>query len=241
MDHPDAGGHFDQPDDRADGWQQAPHHHDDEVEEGDELGDVDDDEDFERRVARRRPGSDVEELLRDVLDILDEARPVALSTAVKVDRDELWDLVEQALERLPEELRSARWLLKERDEFLMRTRREADEILAAARGQAERMVQRSEVMRSAEATARRTVDDSRAEAARIRNECDDYCDTRLAQLEAVLERTLNVVAAGREKLRPAVDGRAAASNGAERDEAAQVPHDGEAAHVDVRMFDQDRL
>lgn len=199
---------------------------------------LDDEEDFERRVARRRPGAPVEEILREVLDILDQARPAALSTAVKIDRDELEDLLEEALERLPEELRSARWLVKERNEFLARTQREADEILAAARGQSERMVQRSEVMRSAEAAARRVIDESRAEAARIRNECDDYCDQRLAQLEAVLERTLGVVGAGREKLRPRLDGEAPEEPDASDD--AELNGEG-AARVEVKMFDQDRL
>jgi cell division septum initiation protein DivIVA len=202
-----------------------------------DIDELDDEEDFERRVARRRPGADVEEILREVLDILDQARPAALSTAVKIDRDELEDLLEDALERLPEELRSARWLVKERDEFLARTQREADEILAAARGQSEQMVQRSEVMRSAEAAARRVVDDSKAEAARIRNECDDYCDQRLAQLEAVLERTLGVVGAGREKLRPRIDGEPRSEHTTDE---ADTNGEG-AARVEVKMFDQDRL
>ena len=74
-----------------------------------------------------------------------------------------------------------------------RTQREADDILAAARGQAERMVQRSEVMKAAEAKARRIVDNARAEAGRLRNEADDFCDKRLAQLETVLERTMTVI------------------------------------------------
>ena len=76
-----------------------------------------------------------------------------------------------------------------------------DDILAAARGQAERMVQRSEVNKAAEARARRIVEQARAEASRLRNECDDFCDKRLAQFETVLERTMGVVAAGRVKLR----------------------------------------
>lgn len=214
--------------------------------DGEDIDDVDDEEDFERRVARRRPGADVEQLLHEVLDLVDQARPAPLSTAVKVDRDELLDLLEHALERLPEELRSARWLLKEREEFLARTRREADEILAAARGQSERMVQRSEVMRAAEAEARRTVDESRAEAARIRNQCDDYCDRRLAQLEAVLERTMTVVSAGRRKLRPVVEGsRAGFASGDERNGDAVVSSlhedDGGPGELDVQVFDQDRV
>ena len=163
----------------------------------------DDDHSFEIRVAQRAPGGDVEALLQRVRELIDSARPAALSAQqVKVDRDELLDLLDQAIERLPDEVRSARWLMKDRDEFLARSEREADDILAAARGQAERMVQRSEVLRSAEAKARRVVEVARTDASRIRNECDDYCDQRLAKLEAVLERAMGVISEGRERLRP---------------------------------------
>ncbi|MGH9193150.1 MAG: hypothetical protein ACRDZ0_11865 [Acidimicrobiales bacterium] len=162
----------------------------------------DDDQSFEMRVAQRAPGGDVEALLQRVRELIDGARPAALSAQqVKVDRDELLDLLDQAIERLPDEVRSARWLMKDRDEFLARSRREADDILAAARGQAERMVQRSEVMKAAEAKARRVIDQARAEGSRRRNEADDYCDKRLAQLETVLEKAMTVVTTGRAKLR----------------------------------------
>lgn len=160
-----------------------------------------DDRSFDARVAQRAPGGDVEALLHRMHDLVQGARPAPLSAQVKVDRDDMLDLIDQAIERLPDEVREARWLMKDRDEFLARTQREADDILAAARGQAERMVQRSEVNKAAEARARRIVEQARAEASRLRNECDDFCDKRLAQFETVLERTMGVVAAGRVKLR----------------------------------------
>lgn len=207
----------------------------------DDIDDLDD-EDFDRRLARRQPGGDVEDLLLELHAIVDEARPAPLSNAVKVDRDLLLDILDQAITRLPEDLRNARWLLKERDEFLARTQREADEILAAAAGQAERMVQRSEVLRAAEAKARRIVEQARTEAARVRNECDDYCDQRLAKLETVLERTMTVVAAGRLKLRP--DNREVASPFAVSDDPTseeELPSgEEEALAATIPLFDQDR-
>ncbi|HMG41766.1 MAG TPA: hypothetical protein VK611_10570 [Acidimicrobiales bacterium] len=202
---------------------------------------LDAERDLEERVARRRPGGDVEMLLRELHEMVDQARPSPLSTAVKVDRDVVLDILDQAIERLPEDLRGARWLLKERDEFLARTHLEADEILVAARGQAERMVQRSEVLRSAEQKARRIVEQARADAARLSSECDDYCDQRLVQLEAVLERTMAAVSAGREKLRPQPadvgsdvfgDGTADGGDDDEDDECDEEAEDG--------FFDQDR-
>jgi hypothetical protein len=210
-------------------------------------GELDSDTDFQRRVERRRPGADVESLLRQLQDTIEQARPAPLSTAVKVDPDVTLDLLDQAIDRLPDELRNARWLLKEREEFLARTRREADEILAAARGQAERMVQRSEVLRSAEAKARRIVEVARTDAGRIRNECDDYCDQRLAHLEAVLERTMTVIGEGRARLRPSHDDGEVARPFDDPDETNETPRpddvgdDGDDEPVaSAAFFDQDR-
>lgn len=194
--------------------------------------------DFEQRVARRQPGGDVEELLLELHEMVDQARPAALSMAIKIDRDAVLDLLDRAMERLPDDLRGARWLLKERDEFLARTHVEADEILAAARGQAERMVQRSEVLRSAEQKARRIVEQARSDAARLRSECDDYCDERLVKLEAVLERTMAAVSAGREKLRPQAEARGAAFGDGDGD-GDDEGYDEEAEDEDG-FFDQDR-
>jgi cell division septum initiation protein DivIVA len=194
-----------------------------------------DDRSFDARVAQRTPGGDVEALLRRAHELVELARPAALSTQVKVDRDDLLDLLDQAIERLPDEVRAARWLMKDRDEFLARTQREADDILAAARGQAERMVQRSEVMKSAEAQSRRIVEAARAEAGRLRNECDDFCDQRLAQFETVLERTMGVVAAGRVKLRGPIP------DGDEHGEADEGDHESDDDPDGPVFFDQDRV
>ena len=86
------------------------------------------------------------------------ARTIPLSSSPMINRDEMLEMLEEALNRLPDELRQARWMLKERDEFLTKTRREADDILDAARAQAERMVQRTEVVRAAEQRARQIVE-----------------------------------------------------------------------------------
>jgi vacuolar-type H+-ATPase subunit H len=143
---------------------------------------------------------DSESLIRRVIGALDSARAMPLSTSVLVSRDELLALLHGALDRLPDEMRQARWLLKERDEFIESGRREAEDLLEEVRAQAERMVQRTEIVRHANQIAHRTVEDAREEARRLRHEAEDFCDQRLASFEIVLERTLKTVIAGREKL-----------------------------------------
>ena len=101
---------------------------------------------------------------------------------------------------MPDELRQARWLLKERDEFLAEKGREADDLLEEVRVQAERMVQRTEIVRQANHVAQRILDDANEEARRLRHEAEDYADQKLASFEIVLDRTMKTVQAGREKL-----------------------------------------
>lgn len=142
----------------------------------------------------------VESVLRELRDLIEQARPMPLSTSVMINQAEVLDLLNEATERLPEELRSAKWLLKQREEFLARTRREADEIVEAARQKADQLVQQTEVVKAAEARARSVVDAADAESRRLKLEAEDFCDQRLASFEIVLERTMKVVSAGRAKL-----------------------------------------
>jgi cell division septum initiation protein DivIVA len=162
---------------------------------GDEGGDY-----SGRHAGHPSPGAEAEALLKRASDLIASARPVLLSASVMINKEEVLELLDDAIERLPEELRAARWLLKERDEFLASAQTESADIVDAARTRAERMVQRTEVVKAAEVRARKIIEAAEAEARRLRHECEDFCDQKLASFEIVLERTARMVAAGREKL-----------------------------------------
>jgi F0F1-type ATP synthase membrane subunit b/b' len=148
---------------------------------------------------------DTEELLLRARDQLETARSVPMSASVMVNRDDLLVLVDDAIAGLPEELRQARWLLKERDEFLAKARREAEDIIDAGRAQAERMVERTEVAREARRVAQQVVAHAEADSRRLRHEAEDYIDQKLAAFEVVLERTMATVQKGREQLQAVVE------------------------------------
>ena len=152
---------------------------------------------------RQIEAGDSEILIRRVVDLVNAAPKMPLSSTVRLEKDELLELLHEAIERLPDELRQARWLLKEREEYLAKVQREADDILAAARERAERIVQRTELVREAQRLSRRIVEEAQEESRRLRHEAEDSCDQKLATFEIVLERTMKTVQAGREKLRVA--------------------------------------
>ena len=142
----------------------------------------------------------VEQLLGQAVRIVERSRPMPFSTSVMINGEELLGILQRAFTALPEELRAARWMLKERDDMRLRTQREGEEIIAAARARAEQMVQRSEVVKAAEMRARRTVSEAEERARRMKLETEDWCDQRLATFEAMLHKTLNTVTTGRQRL-----------------------------------------
>lgn len=145
-------------------------------------------------------GPQIERLLRQALDIVESARTMPMSSSIKLDRDEIVGLLQECVDRLPDELRAARWLLKERDDVLARARREGDEIVQLAAGRAGRMVEKTEIVKAAEVKARKIVDAAERDARRLRLEAEDFCDQRLARFESMLEKTLHIVTEGRAKL-----------------------------------------
>ncbi len=161
------------------------------------MSDLFDDLDDQRAAGEEH---DAEALVRQALELVLTAKAMPLSASVLISRDEVADVLQAALDRMPDEVREARWLLKEREDFIAEKTREADALLDEVRAQAERMVQRTEIVRQANHVAQRILDDANEEARRLRREAEDYADQKLASFEIVLDRTIKTVQAGREKL-----------------------------------------
>ena len=143
---------------------------------------------------------DTEGSLLRMRELLESSGTVPFSSSPRVNRDELLTLIDEALDHLPEELKRARWLLKERSEFLAKAEREAEQIIESARIQAERMVERDEVVRAARRHADALVEDAEERSRALQHEAEDYVDQRLAAFEVVLDRTTQTVRRGRDQL-----------------------------------------
>ncbi len=164
----------------------------------DPFGDDGIDDDLDR--DREGVPADIFELIDESLRIVDSAKSMPLSSSILISRDEIREILEDIRVQLPEEIRSARWLLKEGQEYIEKAKRDADSILEEARVQAERMAQRTEIVRQAKKIATKTVDDADAAARKLKREAEDYCDRKLAAFEIALEDIGKTVKAGRDRL-----------------------------------------
>jgi hypothetical protein len=146
--------------------------------------------------------------LQQLENIVREARSMPLSTSAIVPRDEVLEAIDAARAELPEEIKQARWVVRDREELLDKARRDAEALVERGRAERDRLVSEQEVVRAAKEQAERIVSEADQRARELRLESDDYVDTKLAQFEialektaAALERSIAQAQRGRERLR----------------------------------------
>lgn len=150
----------------------------------------------------------LEEMVRD-------AKSMPLSSSALLNRDEVLELIEDLKTSLPDEIKQARWVVKDREELLAKARRDAEAMVEQARAEQLRLASHEAVMQRAKEESERIIADADEDARRLRLEAEDYVDAKLAQLEGTLQKileetiasndalskTIDQVVAGREKLR----------------------------------------
>ncbi len=143
---------------------------------------------------------DVLVLIDKLDDIIHNARSVPLTDSVMIDREEIYDILDQMRSTIPEEIKQARWIVKERQEMLAEAKQEADRLISEAQDRAERLASEQEVVRLAERTAQQIQEDAREREREIRLGAEDYADEVLGNLELNLDNFLAAVRRGRERL-----------------------------------------
>ena len=143
---------------------------------------------------------DVLVLIEKLDDVIHDARGVPLSGDVRVNKEEMYDLLDQMRATIPEEIKQARWIVKERQEMLAEAKREAERIVAEAKDKQAQLVSQEEVVRQAERLAEDIVEEARAREREIRLGAEDYADEILSTLEVNLQKFIGAVQRGRDKL-----------------------------------------
>jgi cell division septum initiation protein DivIVA len=158
------------------------------------------DDEAEFDESARHVRRDIEADLRDLLDLVANAKQMPLSNSALISRDEVMALLEQALHNLPDEIREARWALRDREELMAAEMQKAQQLMDQVRAEAARMVDKTEIVRQSRLKAEQIVADAHAQARQMINQSEDFIDGKLGGFEIVLERLLKTARSGRERL-----------------------------------------
>lgn len=145
------------------------------------------------------------EKLNTAIAIVEEARGVPLSASCVVHRGEMLEILEGARDVLPADLSGAEDIIAQRDRIIEEGRASAESMIATAREDVARMVEQTSIVQAARDEAQRILDEARDVAEDERREVEAYIDGRLATLEVILNKTMEAVARGRERLEGADD------------------------------------
>ncbi len=122
---------------------------------------------------------EVHDVLKKLRTSIETARAMPMSSSAVINRTAVLDLISQLEAALPAA---------------------SDEAIEGARVERARLVSESEVHRAAEQDAQALRREAEQEAAELRTDIDEYVDSRLANLEISLTKTLEAVTRGRARL-----------------------------------------
>jgi len=143
---------------------------------------------------------DVLVLIDKLDDLVHNAKSVPMTDTVRVDKEEIYDILDQMRATIPEEIKQARWIVKERQEMLAEAKRESERIIKEAREKQDDLIGQEEVTKQAERAAEDIVEDARSREREIRLGAEDYADEILNTLEVNLSKFIAAVQRGRERL-----------------------------------------
>ncbi len=141
-------------------------------------------------------------------DFIANSKRVPLSSSVMVNEAEFYDLLDDIRATLPNELKQARLVSKDRDRIMSEAQRKEEELLDAAEKRADNMVQQTEIIKQAELERDHMIDEAQEEARKIIYDAEDVADRIFGELEASLievkestDEILTRISTWREKLR----------------------------------------
>jgi hypothetical protein len=133
------------------------------------------------------------EILEGLIAEVHEAKSVPLSNNVLIDREMLLERLQKIQAELPNELRAARWMVREREAFIARTNERAKEITEKANAESRRLVSENHVLAEAVEEANVLVRRAEGDSRRMRLEAEDEIDSHLSRIETLLTELLGRV------------------------------------------------
>ena len=142
----------------------------------------------------------VMKLLEFLYEELSNSSSVPLTGKRLVDVEKCLDIVSELRVTLPDDVKDAEMIVRDRDRILKEAELQAKDIQRDAEAQFERMVSESNIVTEAQRRAQDIVNSARRQANEAKLAADDYAVDLLAGLEKYLKSVLDDVRDNRDEL-----------------------------------------
>jgi len=140
-------------------------------------------------------------------EIVKGSKSVPFTRIRLVDERRVWPLLDQMRISIPDEVRRAERIIREKDRTMAQAHEEAERIIALARSEAAQLTAEHTIAKSAEERAAAARKQAEREVQTIRAGADDYAFDVLCRLEQELKRALTVIENGIRTIQVEQEGR----------------------------------
>ena len=140
-------------------------------------------------------------LLEQLEDTIEEASKVPMSNKAIINKEEVLEIITEIRLNLPDEIKQAAWIKKERQRILEETQSEANKILNDAQDRQSYLIDDHELTKKAEQKAIEIEERAKKKAQEIRSGTYSYCDKLLGRTQDSLEEMLEVVVKNRDEVK----------------------------------------
>lgn len=147
---------------------------------------------------------DALEIIDRIEELLDKSKRIPFTSNIMIAENEIYEMLDELRNVIPEEFRQARWIVKEREGMIEESKRQAERIIREAKERFEMLVNETEILKNASRKAEDLLSIAEAKSRTIRLEAEDYADEKLAGLEAALHKILVAIEKGREQFKSSI-------------------------------------
>ena len=133
------------------------------------------------------------EYLDQIEDILDASKSVPFSNKISVEKERVYDVMNEIRLNLPTEIRHAQRIIEDHDKIIADARVKAASILKEAEEEAKLLTNEHEIFRRANEQATDMIEESKKNARELRLNAMDYADEMLEKTESMVKETMNNV------------------------------------------------
>ncbi len=155
---------------------------------------------------------DIELLLNELKEVVDEAGSVPFSKKVTVNPDDVYAILDDLKESIPQEIKDARWVNQERERILSEANTQAQQIIDGAEQKVQKaydeanrklkdLVSEHEITKHAHEEADRIVLEAKNTANTITTNSLAYVDQVLAKTSDEISKTLETIQENRSQLK----------------------------------------
>ena len=139
----------------------------------------------------------------DIVDKLENLRESLESNSLtgRVNKKEIINKIDEIIDTIPVELRTARWIVREQESFINKAKDYSKEIVEEARRESEKLIQESYVLQEAVIEANAIIKQTEFEAQSYRANIEDSVDRKIEEIQSKIDQLKDFLDQERTKLR----------------------------------------